>query len=503
MPMRRRPPFVARLAVLGVLAAVALSPCAAMAQPHPATSHAPLAEAALALPPPADAPPAGVSPSQAAADQPPPGQPPAAAPAAPLFPLEAIRVDGLRRAKPRVVLAASRLAAGSRVDEAELARAVARVQRLPFVLDARFRLERGSERGRYVLVIEVVETRRFFFGGEVAATRYGRPLDLQGASGEESDLQLLTLAGIRQTIGGAGELTASLASEEGFQVAYTHYDLFGRGAVGGVAVSDRGYCCGSAVLPLGLVPELSRFSLNDEEEARLHLAVPFRGDHAWRATVDWSRAADWSSRPVLEDPQALRVAGRDFERRAVGLGWSFDDTDDPLLPLSGRRAEAGVERVEVSYRPEGAFRLDPDLPAPDLGGVELDSALTRVHFAAARFLPLGLRQALSFHGRAAVGTGEAEWVGTAGVERDDLVSLELSAGVGHALRLWRSPADDARPAELWLESGLEAGWERADAGRELPRNPILRVAADVALAYRNTWGLFRFVLGYHDLPEAD
>lgn len=424
----------------------------------------------------------------------------AAVPAAADFPLEDVRVEGLDRASPRVVLAASLLEPGGRYDEEELARAVARVERLPFVLDARFRLEKGSERGLYVLVVEVVETRRFFFGADVSTVAYGRTLQLDRFSGGDSDFRLVTLAGIRQSIGSAGEVTASLATEEGFQAAYTHYDLFGRGAVGGVAVA-KGFCCGSVVLPLGLLPELSHFHLRDPESVQAHLAVPIAGDHAWRATAAWTRARRATIQPVLLHDDTLFVQADDVERRALGLDWTFDDTDDPLLADRGRRLSAGLERLEVEYRPLGTFA--PGNTGPVLDGREVGSDLTRAHASGRWFLPLSLRQTLSFQARAAVGVGEAEWVRPRGVESADITATELSAGVGHTLRLWRSPPEDPRPAELWVESGLEAGWETTDRGRALPNNPILRVAADLGIAYRNTWGLFRFVLGYRDLPEVD
>lgn len=445
------------------------------------------------------------APAVAAAQPPAPAPPPAAAADAAdaaRFAIEAIRVEGLRRASPRTVLAASRLAAGESYDEAELGRAVARVQRLPFVLDARFRLEKGSERGLYVLVVEAVETRRFFFGAELAATESGRPLFLDGFADGGTDVRRETLAGVRQSIGGAGEATLSLATEEGLQAAYTHYDLFGRGAVGGVAVAVSGFCCSSAVLPLGLQPELSSFGLNDRRRVQAHLAVPIRGDHAWRVEAAWEEAGEVTVQPVLPDDDIPFVFGDDLEHWSLGFGWFFDDTDDPLLPTRGRRFSAGVERLEVDYRPLDTFFPDRG-PRPALDGERIGSELDRLHASGRWFLPLGLGQTVSFQARAAVGRSDAEWVRRRGVERADQTSFDVGLGAGHTLRLWRSPAEDPRPAELWIESGVEAGWESTDRQGALPNNPILRVAGDLALVYRSTWGLFRLAFGYRDLPEVD
>jgi hypothetical protein len=191
-----------------------------------------------------------------------------------------------------------------------------------------------------------------------------------------------------------------------------------------------------------------------------------------------------------------------LERWSLGFGWTFDDTDDPLLPTRGRRFAAGVERLEVEYRPRDTFFLDRG-PGPALDGDRIGSELDRVHASGRWFLPLGLRQTVSFEARAAVGRSDAEWVRRRGVERADHAALDVGLGAGHTLRLWRSPAEDPRPAELWLESGVEAGWEATDRQGALPNNPILRVAGDLALVYRSTWGLFRLAFGYRDLPEVD
>ena len=57
----------------------------------------------------------------------------------------------------------TRLREGEEYSEAELRDASARLMRLPFLLSAEFSLEKGSERGRYVLVVTINETKPFFY----------------------------------------------------------------------------------------------------------------------------------------------------------------------------------------------------------------------------------------------------------------------------------------------------------------------------------------------------
>src|SRR5689334_22564051 len=80
----------------------------------------------------------------------------------PQFFIESIRVDGIRYASTHVVVAESRLVTGRSYPEAQLRDAVARVHRLPFVIHTDVRLEKGSERGHYIFVIIIEETKPLF-----------------------------------------------------------------------------------------------------------------------------------------------------------------------------------------------------------------------------------------------------------------------------------------------------------------------------------------------------
>ena len=79
------------------------------------------------------------------------------------FLIERIDVQHLVHATADVIRAESRLREGERYDESELRDANNRIKRLPFVLDAAFKLERGSVRDAYILVVTVNETKPFFY----------------------------------------------------------------------------------------------------------------------------------------------------------------------------------------------------------------------------------------------------------------------------------------------------------------------------------------------------
>src|SRR5215213_3037053 len=79
------------------------------------------------------------------------------------FLLETITVSGANEAAANIIRAEALLEEGGSYTEANLVQAIARVHRLPFVLEATFALKKGSERGAYELAIDVQPARWFFF----------------------------------------------------------------------------------------------------------------------------------------------------------------------------------------------------------------------------------------------------------------------------------------------------------------------------------------------------
>lgn len=160
----------------------------------------------------------------------------------PRFFIEKIEVREASRVGIGVIIAESRLREGQEYSEAELSDAAARLSRLPFLLSAEFSLERGSERGRHVLVITVTETKPFFYLLDfvpVISTDPGRDsqnVDIvgndRGGIGQNEGV-----IGARWFVGRRGAFHSGLFSREDQHeftrdygaavIGYTQYDIFG------------------------------------------------------------------------------------------------------------------------------------------------------------------------------------------------------------------------------------------------------------------------------------
>jgi hypothetical protein len=152
--------------------------------------------------------------------------------------IERIDVRNNDNVSREVVLAESRLSEHREYAENELRDAAARLNRLPFILSVEFSLEKGSERGNYVLVIEVHETRSFFYNLDLRQFEY-RGNAYVGADDTDSLWRSPNggALGFRWFVGRRGAVHVALArtgTEHEFilhatsvQAGYTHYDVFG------------------------------------------------------------------------------------------------------------------------------------------------------------------------------------------------------------------------------------------------------------------------------------
>lgn len=424
------------------------------------------------------------------------------------FPIQEIRVEGLDRASETIVVAESRLRAGAAYREAELRQAVYRVVRLPFVLDAAFRLEKGNERGTYRLVVAVVESKRFFFNREADYAVYGSELAEQAARTVENDVLHRGAAGVRFFTGRRGELFAAVGARETFQAGYNHYDLLGRGAVAGVALSKSAFCCETRLFSLGLVPDLSTWSLDQPERLTLHLTVPLAADRSLFAAYSTVRTTDADEVQLSlgrDSPGAsFHVLEADVRLDRLDLRSRHDTSDDPLFPSRGHRIDVGVDLQRL--RRDGNGFLLRTLVPPTFETrpieAELESRMARLSVGGEAHLPLGDRQALTWGGRLAYGVSETESLDREGNPvAADLEVFEASVHGAHRVRLWRHA--DSQVGELWLETRAEAAWEGTSDDERYASNPVTRSQAGVSLAFRNAWGVFRLGLSWFDLEGGE
>lgn len=424
------------------------------------------------------------------------------------FPLQEVRVEGLKRASEAIVLAEARLEPGATYTEAELRQAIYRVVRLPFVLDAEFRLEKGEERGTYRLLVSVVETRRFFFNREVELVAVGTDLAERVVGSEGFRWLHRGTAGARFFLGKHAELFAAHGLRDTFQVGYTHYDLFGRGVVAGAAAARGAFCCEDRVFSLGLMPAPVRWSLNRPERLTARLAVPLRGAQSLSLSYTTLRSTDAIAlRLEGVDPELgpvrLSLDARDLRHHRLDLRWIRDTTDDPVFPTRGLRVDAGGEWQRLDLRGTTSLRELPDPFAQP--ATRLDLALTprMVSLSAGveHNLPVGRRQALSYGGRLAVGRARTGSPLGDDVGQADLSVYGASLHGAHRVELWHHPEPEV--GELWWEARAKAAYEGIADDTPFTAHRVANVQVGVSLAFRNAWGLFRLGISYFALEELD
>lgn len=441
--------------------------------------------------------------------------------------LERVTVEGAKRTSPELIVGESLLEAGRSYSEAELRAAVHRIQRLPFILDTRLSLRKGSRRGAYELVIAVVETRTFFFGTDVELATFGSPLglrDLDAADSrfteQTSDLSLLL--GVRGFVGAHGVVFGGFG-DQGLQVGYAHYDLLDRGIFASIQVSGLDSCCFNEVFSLGLDPSLSAWSLGEHRRVRAEAAVPLSVRRAVRVSVSWTESGGRISRtPLLPGDQRFgeQLLFRDRGEAdfwEVSVRWVHDTTDDPVLPTRGLFASAGVLgeglHAALSLLPigenggEGADPPEDDFVDPyQARHLALEGRVTR-------HIPLTRRQTVSVAARAATGRSALESFplriesafpfvdrpSRAETEDLDLTTYEMSLAVRWAVDLLRPSL--RRTGDLRFEMETGYGYEDTSPGLGFAGNPVEAFTAEAGLVYRNRWGVFRFAFTYLDAGE--
>lgn len=285
------------------------------------------------------------------------------------FLIESISIEGARYSSPRILIAESRLTEGRSYSEAELRDAMSRIKRLPFVLHTDFRLAKGTERGRYVLVIAIEETKPLFVRIDslheaLQTQELDQPFDPFHPTFRNTVRHFANdyyTLGARWFAGAKGVVTIATDRSEchihglcgtrppGYSLGYTQYDIFGSRASIAAVVQYREQ---SYVLP-DFIPANGRrtLSFNDHLTWQLTAAVPLFGNNAARATV--SR-------------QIEIVAGANRAHFDQGeLAWLYDTTDDPLFPTRGTFVQAALEsRRLLRYLPVAAPGEIPETTNP-------------------------------------------------------------------------------------------------------------------------------------------
>ncbi|MCP3958503.1 MAG: hypothetical protein GY719_11675 [bacterium] len=430
----------------------------------------------------------------------------------PRFFIETIAVEGIRLASREVVVSRSLLEEGRPYTEAELREAIYRVHRLPFVLDAAFSLGKGSERGRYRLLISVEEVETFFFGADAIYDTFGGALDDSSAV-EEGFNDTLT-AGAR-FFAGDGVFFAAVGDSEDLQVGYTRYRLFDRPVLLRLAVA-RQECCAIRLLEPGLDPAIATWEANSESDrVELTFGLPIGGNHSLRLDASHLESESATRRYLGNGPgDSSAYAADDVEQREIELAWVYDSTDDPLFPTLGdaMTVSVGLRRFEGDLAPVPPL----DIAAVDAmtpGGpilapsTRMTSRLLGLSFHGSRNWPVSPRQAVSLRLKVLLSRSRVENVpvrtetAETRLMSGDVDALEADLGVRYSLSLW-NPAKSRRLGELRWETVAGLIYVETSPVFDPVAHPLWGVSASSSIAWRNGWGVFRIGLAYLDYDGA-
>jgi hypothetical protein len=241
---------------------------------------------------------------------------------APLLFIERIEVRNAKRVSTDVVIAESRLREGHEYSEADLRDASTRLGRLPFLLSVDFALEKGSDRGRHVLVLTINETKPFFFLIDAQPHFEGGneflEIDDRGRSSGGETLAL----GFRWFIGRRGAVHVGFAGTgtdrefareyASFVVGYTQYDIFGT----------------RAFATLNLKKPIEGYGEGDLSP-QLVVGIPVAANQTVTLQYDETRFAP-EERVIGNE-----VFIKQFAQRVISAKWSYNTTNEPFFPTSG------------------------------------------------------------------------------------------------------------------------------------------------------------------------
>jgi hypothetical protein len=400
------------------------------------------------------------------------------------FFIERIEVRNNHRVSANLVKAESLLREGAEYSESELSAAASRLSRLPFLLSADFTLEKGTDRGRHVLVITVAETKPFFFLLNLAPTlwdesRRAVDYDLDPVS-ESKDGAL----GFRWFVGGRGIVHVGVDARRDRQaltadysmvaIGYTQYDLFGTRAF--------------ATLNLR-VP----FESNAEKliSPQIVVGVPL--------TTRQTLTLDYQDTYLSRD--TITILGVDFSHqyseRLISLSWTYNTTNEPFVPTRGtllRIAPLYTMEDRAGYSHVFVFPPVPEPPiatAQHVNGYGLDAA-------AMRYWELSERNSVS----AGVLAGwsdiddEVHPQSVRGPLRWRPAYQIVRAGFSHSL--W---GDASRPGDsrVELDARVITRQRNVSEGKELfGVTPSNEKNFEVAGSWvrRSSWGMLRLGVGY-------
>ena len=270
----------------------------------------------------------------------------------PSFLIESIEVTGGSRATDHIIVAESRLRLMQEYSEADLRRAMGRIQRLPFIVSTDFRLAKGTQVGRYVLLIRVRRMTPMFLDAETTSTwSLGNRYEINGPYVHVShyiyraeDSQ--AVAGARVFLGGNIVATATAErvqyTNDRYAVTLSKYDLFGTRASLTAVLS---YLQHPGAVRSGAPDAQNDWHHRDNVTYEIVGVVPLTENDSLRASWQHSEFPV-KFNAVSQETNRLHYVLLSRPEIQKDLYWIHDTTNDPLLPTSGTRWTFGGSRTE-------------------------------------------------------------------------------------------------------------------------------------------------------------
>jgi hypothetical protein len=394
----------------------------------------------------------------------------------PRFFIERIEVRNTNRVSPAVIAAESRLREGAEYTEAELRDAAARLTRLPFLLNADFALERGSERGRHVLVITVTETRSFFYRLDlVPIVEQGPNTEIDFGSPLPNDESSAAL-GYRWFLGRRGALHVALLGRDStelargytaFAVGWTQYDLFGTRAFATVNVKDS--------------PELGT-------SPQVVVGVPLSLNQTITAEYD-ELVIDYD----YTETEQVAFDDRDTQRLAR-VTWSYNTTNHPFLPTQGTLFSVGPV---AAWRDENSFYFVVGGPDGNQATqIPVHSTVLGAEASALRYWEITDRTSVSVGGTARLANFDQRYTIFGERETNEYTTI---SGVGHtgvSRSLW-SPERRALGGDSRLELNVRARLRNQQSSEPERLFSVDSTVLQVSTSWvrHSSWGTIRIGLG--------
>jgi len=378
------------------------------------------------------------------------------------------RIEVNSRVPARILLSQSALVEGRTYTDADLDVAVARLRRLAFVYDARYRLDGET------LILDVEAMSRLF--GEVDAQGSGIKSESTGAATFTGGGRLfLNSGGVAEV--NAREHVNEYDDAQSLAAEYSHYGIGG-----------------SRLFATAGIEQVFYGADDVDVDPQFHLTVGY--PLTLRSTITSTIAtAGFSSRSNV--PVAVAPLRSSSDQKSINLLWTYDTSDDPFFARHGLLVSAGPSYTDDKSSFDSLFVFNPPTGS-QVVRFRSEGSSTEIAANATKYWPF--RERGTFFGtlRAAYNHQEFE------TRTDDSFPLPgevdsqnyaLAVGYGHNLFDWTSPLGTTRQRLEFTLGTVRSSFERDD-GFFFDEHTLDAVSATASYVLRRQFATVRLNLSY-------